>query len=83
MDWSEWTNHWKENREKRNQIWLEYYDSVKDEYEIQERKNGSFTMYLKGYGICDFFPKGNKVLIRSESEWVMNGFNFIVKHLTK
>ena len=33
------------------------------------------------FGVIDFFPKANKVLMRNENTWVKPGLNWIIKNL--
>lgn len=51
-----------------------------------ERK---YTFYIIQYSpkedladqVVDYFPKANKVLIRKENRWVINGLNWLIKRL--
>lgn len=54
---------------------------LKKGYEIAE-DNHKYTIdtYDK-YGILDFFPKANKLLIRKDNDWKKPGLQWIIKNL--
>lgn len=48
--------------------------------------NETYTKYtinitIEQFGIIDFFPKKNKVLIRKDNKWLENGRNWLIKNL--
>jgi len=48
--------------------------------EVTDRGNGSYSFDSK-YGIIDFFPKANKLLIRKKNKWVKPALRFIIKNI--
>lgn len=52
-------------------------------FEVHERPNGSFTFETKEFGIMDFFPKANKLLVRKNNDWKSPGLEFIKKNILK
>jgi len=44
-------------------------------YDIQ---TGRYTFELSGYGVMDFYPKANKVLIRKLNKWKQPGLKWII-----
>ena len=63
----------KENFESR---WL---GKLKKQTKVTKRSNGSYTFNSK-YGIIDFYPKANKLLIRKQSKWVQPALKFIISN---
>ena len=47
------------------------------EYEAQ----GKVTIYPTKFGIVDFYPKSNKILIRKENKWITGGLRWIISSL--
>ncbi len=35
------------------------------------------------YGVIDYFPKANKLLIRKENKWIKPGLNWMLKNLLR
>ena len=46
------------------------------------RARGCYTFNSK-YGIIDFYPKANKLLIREKNQWKKPGLKFIVSNILK
>lgn len=71
-------------REKRNEkfedTWLPEFEKY---YEVEKRSNGSYTIEDKKYGKIDFFPKANKILIRSKNTWKKPGLKWLINKLIK
>ena len=79
-----WGLYSKANRARRMESFLEsFLPKLRDKTEVIERKNGSFTLESKTLGILDFYPKSNKILIRSENKWCTSGVDFLSKHVIK
>ncbi|MCJ7802738.1 MAG: hypothetical protein MUP82_10325 [Candidatus Marinimicrobia bacterium] len=51
------------------------------EVEVSERENGSYTFELPEFGIIDFFPKANNLLIRKNNEWKKPGLEWLIKNV--
>ena len=66
-----------ERREKFEENWLE---KLQEKTEVTERDNGSYTFNSK-FGIIDFFPKANKLLIRNQNKWKNKALNFIINNI--
>ena len=54
-------------REKRSEKFQDWLPLLEMKYEIENRNNGSYSINTQDYGIIDYFPKANKVLIRKEN----------------
>jgi hypothetical protein len=65
--------------EKFEEVWL---GALKEKTEVELRDNGSYTFDSK-YGIIDFFPKANKLLIRKKNKWIKPALKFIVENIIK
>jgi len=50
---------------------------------VIKRENGSYTFETEMYGIIDFFPKANSVLIRKDNNWKKPGLKWIKKNILK
>lgn len=44
---------------------------------------GCITIRPTDFGILDFYPKANKVLIRMNNKWKTNGKNWLIHNLLK
>lgn len=81
-DMKAWTYHWKSERAKREEYFLEtILPKIKEIVDVEERKNGSYTIEFEEVGKVDFYPKSNKVLVRSKNRWLRNGLEFLVNNL--
>lgn len=71
-------------REKRKERFEEnWLSALCKEYKVEQRANGSFSIYTDKYGIIDHFPKANKLLIRQKNKWIKPGLKGIIKNLLK
>jgi hypothetical protein len=69
-------------RKSRSERFIEDWLPVfKKKYSISEIQ-GKYTFTTEKYGVIDFFPKANKVLIRKENNWHQMGLSWLIKHLT-
>ena len=66
-----------ERKEKVEETWIE---KLQEQTEVTKRDNGSYTFDSK-YGIIDFFPKANKLLIRKQNKWKKPALKFIVRNI--
>ena len=49
-------------------------------YEVIE-DNGKYTIKTDVFGIVDFFPKANKLLIRKQNKWIKPGLKWLINNL--
>ena len=60
---------------------------LKNGYEVSYDDNGKYTIDTDSqeemYGIVDFFPKANKLLIRKKNKWIKPGNKWLLKNLIK
>lgn len=69
-------------REERNERFVEkMLPELKAKYEVYERDNGSYTIDETPFGVIDYFPKANKVLIRKDNKWHDMGMKWMRKNL--
>lgn len=66
-----------QRKEKFEDTWLE---KLEETHEVTKRSNGSYT-FDSEFGIIDFFPKANKLLIRDKNQWKKPGLRFIVNKI--
>ena len=72
-------------REERSERFEEYKEELLSlgfnltEHEIQ----GKVTIEPTKFGIIDYYPKANKVLIRKENRWITGGLSWIISNLLK
>lgn len=76
-------NHTKNSRKKYNlnhwiNVWMPKFSQM---YDISEHVSGGYTLETQEYGIVDYYPKSNKVLIRKDNEWISNGLDWMIKEL--
>lgn len=43
-------------------------------------KTGKYTMRHQRLGTLDFYPKSNRLLIRSENKWYSKGLQWLIKN---
>lgn len=72
-------------REQRSERFENYKDKIiQAGYNIIEHEaQGKYTIEPTPYGIIDYYPKANKVLIRKDNEWKTAGLRFIINNLLK
>jgi hypothetical protein len=71
-------------REKRSEKFEEdWLEPLGLRYPITQRSNGSYSITTQKYGIVDYFPKANKLLIRQDNNWKKPGLAWIIKNLTQ
>lgn len=79
--------HTKAIREARFERWEKHKQQLIDKlYIITESNDGTKITIddknrLNKYGIIDFYPKANKILIRKSNKWVDQGFKWIITKL--
>lgn len=68
-------------REKRSEKFIDgWLEPLKLRYEIVEN-NYKYTITTQDYGILDYFPKANKLLIRKNNKWVKPGLKWIINNI--
>lgn len=71
-------------KSQRKGIFIEWWlPELLEICEVYERPNGSFTFETEEFGIMDFFPKANKLLVRKYNDWKSPGLEFIKKNILK
>lgn len=48
---------------------------------VSDLSQSKHTITTENYGVVDYFPKANKILIRKENKWVQQGLKWIRHHL--
>lgn len=70
-------------REERAERFENYKDKLLQKgYNLTEfETQGKFTIEPTNFGIIDYYPKSNKVLIRKENKWITGGLRWIIGSL--
>lgn len=69
-------------REARSERFLEdWLPLLSERYSINESSQGKYSITTEDYGVIDYFPKANKILIRVENTWKKPGLRWLVKNL--
>lgn len=72
----------KELREQRSEKFINgWLQPLQIMYEVVTDNNGKYTITTQDYGIIDYFPKANKILIREENRWIKPGLRWIINNL--
>jgi len=70
-------------RESRSEKFVEgWLQPLSMRYEVKEN-NHKYTIQTESYGVLDYFPKANKLLIRKDNKWVKPGLRWIINNLIK
>lgn len=67
-----------ERSERFEDIWLERLQKKCNV--IHDSDKGKYTFEFDKYGIIDFYPKSNNLLIRKLNKWHKPGLNWIIKN---
>ena len=72
-------------REERAERFEKYLDKLIEKgYDTVELPDqGKFTIYTEHFGIIDYYPKANKVLVRKLHKYIPKGLNWIINNLLK
>jgi hypothetical protein len=72
-------------RAKRAEKFDKYIHRLREKgFEVIEiGYQGKITIQPTNYGIIDYYPKANKILIRMKNKWVTGGLQWIIKNLLK
>lgn len=74
--------HIKALRERKSERFIEdWLPLISQRYTTQLGDNGAYRITTQQYGIVDYFPKANKLLIRKDNQWMPIGLDWIIKHL--
>lgn len=52
-------------------------------YISKRRDIEAYSIQIKGNGTLDYYPKSDRLLIRSSNRWVSNGLKWLNDHLKK
>lgn len=70
-------------REKRSEKFIDgWLEVLETRYDVTERSNGSYSISTQEYGVVDYFPKANKLLLRKDNKWIKPGLKWIINNLT-
>ena len=70
-------------REQRSEKFIEgWLIPLSMKYDVKE-DNFKYTITTQEYGILDYFPKKNKLLIRKKNKWIEFGLKWIINNLFK
>lgn len=70
-------------RESRSERFIDDYLPILSKvYSIKE-DNHKYTISTENYGVLDYFPKVNKLLIRKKNKWIKPGLKWIINNLLK
>lgn len=72
-------------REKRTERFEKYRGKFVDAgYTLTENESqGRITIEPTGFGIVDYYPKANRILIRKKNKWHDAGLRWLVTNLLK
>lgn len=68
-------------REKRQERFEDILEPLNQKYDIIPRQNGSYSIFTDKYGVLDYFPKANNLLMRKNSKWFKPGLKWIINNL--
>ena len=69
-------------REKRSEKFIDgWLEPLQLRFPVEERTNGSYSITTQEFGIIDYYPKANKLLIRKDNKWKQPGLKWIIKKL--
>jgi hypothetical protein len=72
----------RQERVERFEPWLEELKTSSFIISIvSDLGQGKHTITTKDYGVIDYFPKANKLLIRKNNNWIQPGLKWIVTNL--
>lgn len=70
-------------RKSRYDQWVNnYMPRIALFYDVSEHCNGSWTIHTENYGLIDYYPKSDKLLIRSGNKWKDDGMKFLKQKLS-
>lgn len=70
-------------RESRSEKFIDgWLKPLSMRYEVVEN-NHKYTITTQKFGVLDYFPKANKLLIRKDNKWIKPGLKWIINKLMK
>lgn len=69
-------------REQRCERFDKWLPIIQSQYDVVLRPNSSYQITTQKFGIIDYFPKANKVLIRKDNDWKKPGLKWLIDNLT-
>jgi len=82
QDWKEFKDSIKQRRDEKEDKFIHVHlPKIQELTPVQERENGSFSFQVDGFGTVDYYPKGGKLLIRSQNDWIKRGLDWIYQNL--
>jgi hypothetical protein len=74
----------REERFERALPWLDELKKAPKVISIDQDASGTkFTINTEKFGIIDYFPKANKVLIRKQNSWKTGGLSWLRTNILK
>ena len=60
--------------------WQEFWlPQFKDVTTVTHRENGSYTMFCTEFGVIDYYPKSDRLLVRQLNDWRYKGLSILQK----
>lgn len=71
-------------REKRNEYFVNnYLNRLEKVSSVSFDPHSCRYTFTAAEGVLDYYPKADKLLIRSLNKWIIPGLPYIVKHIIK
>jgi hypothetical protein len=74
-------------REQRLHNFGKWYEELENSSNVisldYNAGQGKVTINTEKFGIVDYFPKANKLLIRKDNDWNPSGLNWLKTHILK
>jgi hypothetical protein len=72
----------RQERVERAQPWLENLKNNPKVISFEYLEDlGKYIINTDKFGIIDYFPKANKILIRKQNKWITKGLNWIINNI--
>ena len=59
----------------------DWFYEIEEKYKIEIHDNDGFSIYTDRFGIVDYYPKSNKLLLRKDNKWINLGIEWIKENL--
>ena len=71
------------SREVKNEKFTtKWLPLIQEKVKVQiDEKMDKYTMTLMNHGVIDYFPKSNRLLVRSKNQWYNRGLGFLINEL--
>ena len=73
----------RQERLERFSSWLPELTKSKNVISVNFSDVNKCTVNTEDFGIIDYFPKANKVLIRKENKWITGGLRWLRSNIIK